>query len=185
MNISLNEKVPGRVNQVRSTQTLPIRQIICPRAYCMSLCYGTPSTHPQSLYALGVVAFDHGIRSVGVGGAQPLKQQSGAFRRWVHCACARRLATRRRSPQCAPDSEVIGPMPMHLAMHLPQGPIARFRHAVARRIALSSGRALSFGSTGPGIRGSRLRLLRRRRCARLGGLAKCLGRAYVVDIIEI
>jgi hypothetical protein len=127
-----------------------------------------PFNTPAIAVGVGGGGFHYGIRSVGVG-AQPLKQQSGAFRRWVHCACARRLATRRRSPQCAPDSEVIGPMPMHLAMHLPQGPTARSRHAVARRIALSSGRALSFGSTGPGVRGSRLRLLRRRRCARLGG----------------
>jgi hypothetical protein len=47
-------------------------------------------------------------------------------------------------------------MPMHLAMHLPQKPPARCRYAVARRIALSSGLALSFGSTGPGILAARL-----------------------------
>jgi hypothetical protein len=47
-----------------------------------------PFKTPASALGVGGGGF-HGIRSVG-GGAQPLKQPSGAFRRWVHCVCARR-----------------------------------------------------------------------------------------------
>jgi hypothetical protein len=41
-----------------------------------------PFNTPASAVGVGGGGF-HGIRSVG-GGEQPLKQQSGAFRRWVH-----------------------------------------------------------------------------------------------------
>jgi hypothetical protein len=73
-----------------TNQNYLMRIMLC---YVMLWC---PFNTPAIAVGVGGGGF-HGIRSVGVG-AQPLKQQSGAFRRWVHCACARRLATRRRSP---------------------------------------------------------------------------------------